>query len=126
MQWNANNTIFVTAVPPLAGQLPPTTPPTPLPPEPVPPDILEEVDSVSAEELMDLFQRPLYDIQRAWRAPLFRIVQRLSQGILQGSPEDEKRCTLACLILPGLVLWEVDPSGGALVTIGTGHRSSLL
>ena len=58
---------------------------------------------MSAEELMDLFQRPLYDIQRAWRAPLFRIVQRLSQGILQGSPEDEERCTLAFLILPGLV-----------------------
>ena len=69
-------------VPPLAGQLPPTTSPTPLPPELVPPDIFEEIDSVSTEELMDLFQRPLYDIQRAWRAPLFRIVQRLSQGIL--------------------------------------------
>ena len=58
---------------------------------------------MSAEELIDLFQRPLYDIQRAWRAPLFRIVQRLSQGILQGSPEDEERSTLAFLILPGLV-----------------------
>ena len=58
---------------------------------------------MSAEELIDLFQRPLYDIQRAWRAPLFRIVQRLSQGILQGSPENEERCTLAFLILPGLV-----------------------
>ena len=54
------------------------------------------------EELIDLFQRPLYDIQRAWRAPLFRIVQQLSQGILlQGYPEDEERCTLAFLILPG-------------------------
>ena len=58
---------------------------------------------MSAEELMDLFQRPLYDIRRAWRAPLFCIVQRLSQGILQGSPEDEERHTLAFLILPGLV-----------------------
>ena len=85
---------------PLAGQLPSTAPPAL---EPVPPDLLEEVDSLSAEELIDLFQRPLYDIQRAWRAPPFRIVQRLSQGILQGSPEDEERCTLAFLILPGLV-----------------------
>jgi hypothetical protein len=81
-------------VTPLAGQLPSTAPPAL---EPVPPVILEEVDSLSAEELLiDLFQR-------AWRPPLFRIVQRLSQGILQWSLEDEERCTLAFLILPGLV-----------------------
>ena len=47
---------------PLAGQLPSTAPPAL---EPVPPDILEEVDSLllssAEEELMDLFQRPLYD-----------------------------------------------------------------
>jgi hypothetical protein len=47
---------------PLAGQLPSTALPTL---EPVPPDLLEEVDSLSAEELIDLFQRPLYDIERA-------------------------------------------------------------
>jgi hypothetical protein len=71
-------------VPPLAGQLPITTPPTPIPPEPVPPDILEEVDLVSTEELiMDLFQRPLYDLQRAWRTPLFCIVQR---AVITGNP----------------------------------------
>ena len=77
-------------VTPLAGQLPSTAPPAL---EPVPPVILEEVDSL---ELIDLFQR-------AWRPPLFRIVQQLSQGILQGSLEDEERCTLVFLILPGLV-----------------------
>ena len=59
---------------------------------------------MSAEGLIEQFQRPLYNIQRAWRAPLFRIVQRLSQGILQGYPEDEEECCiLAFLILLGLV-----------------------
>ena len=61
------------------------------------------VIGVSDEQLLDLFQRPLYDIHRAWRAPLFRIVRRLSLGILDGAPEVEELCTLAFLILPGLV-----------------------
>ena len=58
---------------------------------------------ISEEQLLDIFQRPLYDIHRAWRGPLFRIVRRLSQGILEGTPTAEDRCTLAFLLLPGLV-----------------------
>ena len=57
----------------------------------------------SEEQLSDLFSLPLYDIHRAWRAPLFRIAQRLSRGILDGTPADEHLCTVAFLLLPGLI-----------------------
>ena len=91
------------AVPGPAGQLAPTATSPPPAPDPAPPDILEANQDLSDEELLDLFQRPLYDIHRAWRAPLLRIVRRLSQGILEGSPAAEEKCTLAFLLLPGLV-----------------------
>jgi hypothetical protein len=87
------------AVPGPAGQLAP--PPAP---DPTSPDILEANQDLSEEQLLDLFQRPLYDIHRAWRAPLLlHIVRRLSQGILEGSPAAEEKCTVAFLLLPGLM-----------------------
>ena len=83
-----------------------TTNPTrrrlPLPLLPIPP-LPISLPRVQPEQLLDIFHRPLYDIYRAWRAPLFRIIRRLSQGILEGAPVAEERCTLAFLLLPGLV-----------------------
>ena len=91
------------SLPSVAGQPAPAEAPPPPDPDPAPPDILEAGLELSDEELLDLFQRPLYDIHRAWRAPLFRIIRRLSQGILEGPPAVEVKCTLAFLLLPGLV-----------------------
>ena len=81
----------------------PAEAPPPPAPDPAPPDISSAGPALSDEQLLDIFQRPLYDIYRAWRAPLFRIIRRLSQGILEGTPVAEERCTLAFLLLPGLV-----------------------
>ncbi len=79
--------------------------PAPDPFIPDPPAI--EAPLLSDTELLNLFQRPLfYDIHRAWRAPLFRIVRRLSQAILDGSPLAEAgqvHAGLSFLLLPGLV-----------------------
>ena len=91
------------AVPGPAGQLAPTATSPPPAPDPAPPNILEANQDLLDEELLDLFQRSLYDVHRAWRAPLLRIVRRLSQGILEGSPAAEEKCTLAFLLLPSLV-----------------------
>ena len=88
-------------IPPVGGPSPPAGA-VPAP-DPFIPDPLIEAPLLSDTELLDLFQRPLYDIHRAWRAPLFRIVRRLSQAILDGSPLAEDKCTLAFLLLPGLV-----------------------
>ncbi len=71
--------------------------------DPFIPDPLIEVPLLSDTVLLDLFQRPLYDIHRSWRGPLFRIVRRLSQAILDGSSLAKDKCTLAFLLLPGLV-----------------------
>ena len=90
-------------VPSPAGQLNPAEAPPPPDPDPAPPDLSSAGPVLSDEQLLDIFQRPLYDIYRAWRAPLFRIVRRLSQGILEGTPVAEERCTLAFLLLPGLI-----------------------
>jgi hypothetical protein len=89
------------AVPPVVGPSPPAGV-APVP-DPLTPDPSIEAPLLSDTELLDLFQRPLYDIHRAWRAPLFRIVKRLSQAILDGSPLAEDKCTLAFLLLLGLV-----------------------
>ena len=88
-------------IPPAGGPAPPAGA-VPAP-DPFIPDPAIEAPLLSDTELLDLFQRPLYDIHRAWRAPLFRIVRRLSQAILDGSPLAEDKCTLAFLLLPGLV-----------------------
>ena len=64
--------------------------------DPLTPDPSIEAPLFSATELLDLFQRLLYDI-------LFRIVRRLSQAILDGTPRVEDKCTLAFLLLPNLV-----------------------
>ena len=67
---------------------------------------ISEEEQLLVDDLF-FFQRPLYDIHRAWRAPLLHIVRRLSQGILAGSPAAEEKCTLAfLLLLPGLVVEE--------------------
>jgi len=50
--------------PSTVDQLPPTDPTPSIPPELAPPDLLEAVSSLSAEQLLDVFQRPLYDIHR--------------------------------------------------------------
>ena len=90
-------------VPSPAGQHPAEAPAPPAP-DPTPPDLSSAgPTTLTDEQLLDIFQRPLYDIYRSWRAPLLRIVRRLSQGILVGTPVAEERCTLAFLLLPGLV-----------------------
>ena len=65
--------------------------------DPAPPDILGAGQDLSREELLDLFQLPsLYDIHRAWRAPLFRIVHCLFQkSILEGLVAVEETCNIA-------------------------------
>ena len=90
-------------IPPVVVGPSPPSGAAPVVPDPLTPDPSIEAPLLSDTELLDLFQRPLYDIHRAWRAPLFRIVRRLSQAILDGTPQAEDKCTLAFLLLPGLV-----------------------
>ncbi len=84
-------------IPPVEGPSPPAgaVPAT----DPFIPDPAIEAPLLSDIELLNLFQRPLYDIHRAWRAPL----PALSQAILDDSPLAEDKCTLAFLLLPGLL-----------------------
>ena len=90
-------------IPPVVVGPSPPSGAAPVVPDPLTPDPSIEAPLLTDTELLDLFQRPLYDIHRAWRAPLFRIVRRLSQAILDGTPQAEDKCTLAFLLLPGLV-----------------------
>ena len=105
-------------IPPVVGLSPPAGA-APVVPEPLTPDPSIEAPLLSDAELLDLFQRHLYDIHRARRAPLFCIVRRLSQAILDCTPRAEDKCILAFLLLPGLVLREVDISGRS---IGPPHQ----
>jgi hypothetical protein len=76
---------------------------------------------------LDIFQRPLFDIHRAWRAPLFRIVYRLSQRILEGTPVAEDHCVFAPPWLGrGVSIREVDFCCCASVSSGEQDRSRLL
>jgi hypothetical protein len=67
--------------------------------------------SLSAEELIDLFQRPLYNIQRAWRAPLFRIVQRCHRASFKGPPKMKSAAPLLSLSFPAYSLNVIIGSG---------------
>ncbi len=102
-------------IPPVVDPSQPASAP-PVVPDPLTPDPSIEAPLLSDTELLDLFQRPLYDIHRAWRAPLFRIVRRLSQAILDGTQQAEDKCTLALLLLTGLVAACLDTSGRYLIS----------